>query len=267
MLGAHSAFLLFSDPGHLRMAIRGGVLGRPCPPTPRTAPRVARPCRRSDVGLPARSPLGAVCIPASAGRAADGSTASLTHVLVEQHPEHEGERVAAEQLVCGVVLGDANGRHLRSVPSRGSARVAVAAGPPRTDRSLERGRGRRSATNGRARGQGVSEVRPVSTDRAGRGGMLPHAERRDRQAAIIGRVVAEAHRRVAAPASTPSGTAARVSAGAGATPATARGPGLPGARPRPARSVSRSSPPPPRSRRRPGWRRRRPSARRGSPRR
>jgi hypothetical protein len=29
------------------------------------------------------------------------STASSTHVLVEQHPEQQGQRVAAEQLVSG----------------------------------------------------------------------------------------------------------------------------------------------------------------------
>ena len=44
------------------------------------------------------------------------STASLTHVLVQQHPDHEGQRVAAQQLVGGVVLGDAEGRHTQMVP-------------------------------------------------------------------------------------------------------------------------------------------------------
>jgi hypothetical protein len=38
--------------------------------------------------------------------------ASLTHVLVQQHPDHERERVAAEQFVGGRVLGDAEGRHI-----------------------------------------------------------------------------------------------------------------------------------------------------------
>jgi hypothetical protein len=50
-----------------------------------------------------------------------GVTASLTHVLVEQHPKNERERVAAEQLVGGVVLGDAELGHPGSVPHRGSA--------------------------------------------------------------------------------------------------------------------------------------------------
>jgi hypothetical protein len=33
-------------------------------------------------------------------------------VLVEQHADQQGQRVAAEQLVGGVVLGDAEGRHV-----------------------------------------------------------------------------------------------------------------------------------------------------------
>jgi hypothetical protein len=47
---------------------------------------------------------------------ADTAGASLTHVLVEQHPEEQRERVAAEQLVGGVVLGDAECRHTEMVP-------------------------------------------------------------------------------------------------------------------------------------------------------
>jgi hypothetical protein len=40
----------------------------------------------------------------------------LTHVLVEQHPEEQRERDAAQELVGGVVLGDAEGRHTEMVP-------------------------------------------------------------------------------------------------------------------------------------------------------
>jgi hypothetical protein len=43
----------------------------------------------------------------------------LTHVLVQQHPDQEGERVAAQQFV-GSVLPDAELRHPGSVP-RGNA--------------------------------------------------------------------------------------------------------------------------------------------------
>jgi hypothetical protein len=51
--------------------------------------------------------------------------ASLTHVLVEQHPDHEGERVAAEELIGGGVLGDGECRHACDLAARG----------PRGDRS------------------------------------------------------------------------------------------------------------------------------------
>jgi hypothetical protein len=44
----------------------------------------------------------------------------LTHVLVEQHPDQEGERVPAQQFVGGVVLPDAELRHPGSV-LRGNA--------------------------------------------------------------------------------------------------------------------------------------------------
>jgi hypothetical protein len=45
----------------------------------------------------------------------------LTHVLVEHHPDDEGERVPAEQLVGGCVLGDPDRRHARDgvLPRRG----------------------------------------------------------------------------------------------------------------------------------------------------
>jgi len=39
----------------------------------------------------------------------------LTHVLI-QHPHHESERVAAEQLVGGGVLGESQCRHVRILP-------------------------------------------------------------------------------------------------------------------------------------------------------
>ena len=48
--------------------------------------------------------------------AAECSTASLTQVPVQQHADKQRERVAAEQLVGGVVLGDAESRHLGSLP-------------------------------------------------------------------------------------------------------------------------------------------------------
>ena len=44
------------------------------------------------------------------------STASLTHVLGQQHPDQQRQRVAAEQLVGGSVLGDAEGRPTEMVP-------------------------------------------------------------------------------------------------------------------------------------------------------
>jgi hypothetical protein len=47
----------------------------------------------------------------------------LTHVLVEEHAHKQRERVAAEQLGGGVVLGKGQGRHLRdsaSWPARGT---------------------------------------------------------------------------------------------------------------------------------------------------
>ena len=47
---------------------------------------------------------------------ASSSTASLTHVVVEQHPEEQRQWVAAEQLVGGGVLCDAELRPTRSVP-------------------------------------------------------------------------------------------------------------------------------------------------------
>jgi hypothetical protein len=75
-------------------------------------------------------------------------TASLTHVLVQQHPDQQGERVAAEQLVGGGVLGDAKQRHLGSVPARAPVairgdhgdglapiEVTAAASPPDVDRT------------------------------------------------------------------------------------------------------------------------------------
>jgi hypothetical protein len=37
-------------------------------------------------------------------------------VLVQQHPDQQGERVPAEQLVGSVVLGDAERRHTEMVP-------------------------------------------------------------------------------------------------------------------------------------------------------
>jgi len=40
----------------------------------------------------------------------------LTHVLVEQHPEEQRERVAAQQLVGGGVLGEGQRRHTERVP-------------------------------------------------------------------------------------------------------------------------------------------------------
>jgi hypothetical protein len=52
-------------------------------------------------------------------------TASLTHVLVEQHPEQQGERVTAEQLVgCGV-LGEAEIRHAAILPQRAAQRTGA----------------------------------------------------------------------------------------------------------------------------------------------
>jgi hypothetical protein len=45
--------------------------------------------------------------------------ASLTHVLVEQHPEQQGERIATEQLVGGGVLGDGERRHACDLAARG----------------------------------------------------------------------------------------------------------------------------------------------------
>jgi len=40
----------------------------------------------------------------------------LSNTLVEQHPDQEGERVAAQQFVGGVVLGDPEVRHTGMVP-------------------------------------------------------------------------------------------------------------------------------------------------------
>ena len=37
-------------------------------------------------------------------------------LLVEQHPDQQRERVAAQQFVSGGVLGDAEGRHTEMVP-------------------------------------------------------------------------------------------------------------------------------------------------------
>ena len=44
----------------------------------------------------------------------DALTASLTHLLVEQHPDQQRERIAAEQLVGRRVLGDRQIRHPRA---------------------------------------------------------------------------------------------------------------------------------------------------------
>jgi hypothetical protein len=40
----------------------------------------------------------------------------LTHVLVEEHPDQQRERVAAEQFVGRGILGDAQLRHAGRVP-------------------------------------------------------------------------------------------------------------------------------------------------------
>ena len=76
------------------------------------------------------------------------STASSTHVPVEQHADQQHERVAAEQVVRGVVLGDPEGRHRGSVPHQGSGRsTAVPPAPaPRACRRQRRGDGGGSHT-------------------------------------------------------------------------------------------------------------------------
>jgi hypothetical protein len=57
----------------------------------------------------------------------------LTHVLVQQHPDQEGERVATEQLIGGKVLGDAELRHPGSVPHEARGRGTA---PQRSPDSL-----------------------------------------------------------------------------------------------------------------------------------
>jgi hypothetical protein len=57
----------------------------------------------------------------------------LTHVLVEQHPKKERERVATEQLIGGKVLGDAELRHPGSVPHEARGRGTA---PQRSPDSL-----------------------------------------------------------------------------------------------------------------------------------
>jgi hypothetical protein len=52
----------------------------------------------------------------------------VTYALVEQHPEEQGERVAAEQLVGGGVLGDAQLGHNGSVPPGPTALLVVGTG-------------------------------------------------------------------------------------------------------------------------------------------
>jgi hypothetical protein len=48
-------------------------------------------------------------------------------LLVQQHPEHEGERVAAEQFVGRRVLGDGQGRHPRDPASSNLRRTPARA--------------------------------------------------------------------------------------------------------------------------------------------
>ena len=65
---------------------------------------------------------------------ASSATAWLTHVLVEQHPKKERERVATEQLIGGKVLGDAELRHPGSVPHEARGRGTA---PQRSPDSLQ----------------------------------------------------------------------------------------------------------------------------------
>jgi hypothetical protein len=58
------------------------------------------------------------------------STGSSPHTLVERHPEHEGERITAQQLVGGVVLGDSQGRHPGNVPHHASRKTCSTAATP-----------------------------------------------------------------------------------------------------------------------------------------
>jgi hypothetical protein len=54
------------------------------------------------------------------------TTASFTHVLVKKHANNEREWVAAEKLVGGGVLGDAECRHAPILPHQAAGRLARA---------------------------------------------------------------------------------------------------------------------------------------------